>query len=125
MKNKCCVKEVILNPFFYKMSEENSLTADASMCFTECSSPTRLNDEEVMSVCNYSNNVYLMTSYSKVISTLSSFSRKSESTPMQMRSLFASLRGNSKLPARAITQDEGTVDLGEVSNLLHLMAHFV
>lgn len=37
---------------------------------------------------------------------------------MQMRRLFASLRWNSKLPARVITPDAGTVDSGEFSNLL-------
>lgn len=46
MKNKCFVKEEILNPFFSKSNEENSLTADAFMSFTEFSSPTRLNNEK-------------------------------------------------------------------------------
>lgn len=119
------MKETILNLVFYQNSEENSLTADVFTCFTEFSSPTRLNDEEVRSECNHSDNVYLMTSYSEVVSTLSSFGRVRESIPLQMRSLFASLRGNSKLPTRVITPDASTVDLGEVSNLLRLMAHSV
>ena len=80
---------------------------------TEFSSCTRLNDEEFGSECNYGDNVYLMTFYSEVFSTLSSFSRKGESILMSMKSLYASLRGNSKLPATAVTQDVGTVDLGE------------
>lgn len=80
---------------------------------TEFSSPARLNDEEVRSGCNYGDNVYLMTFYSEVFSTLFFFSRKGESIPMSMKSLYASLRGYSKLPATAVTQDIGTVDLGE------------
>lgn len=80
---------------------------------TEFSSRTRLNDEEIRSECNYGDNVDLMTFYSEVFSILSSFSRKGESVPMSMKSLFASLRGHSKLPATAVTQDTGMVDLGE------------
>lgn len=80
---------------------------------TEFSSRTRLNDEEVRSKCNYSDNVYLMTFYREVFSILSFFNRKGKSIPMSMKSLYASLRGNSKLPATAVTQDRGTVDLGE------------
>lgn len=80
---------------------------------TEFSSHTRLNDEEVRSECNYSDSVYWMTFYSQVFSTLSSFSRKGESIPMPMKSVYASLRANCKLPATAVPQDTGTVDLGE------------
>jgi len=54
-----------------------------------------------------------MTFYSEVFSTLSSFSRKGESVSMSMQRLYATLRGNNKLPARAVTQGTGVVDLGD------------
>lgn len=78
---------------------------------------------EVRSECNYSDNIYLITFYSEVFSTLFNFSRNGESIPMPTKSLYASLRGKTKLPATVLTQDTGMEYLGEDGYMAGIRLH--